>query len=164
MWNKIFAGTLALCFIIMLAFSYISYSWLQSVTNPSEVKANFDLYSTYYWDFLLASTFVLLAAGDVALWITRRAWPLWSLLAYFSIFVLLRTWWLSDLFFDYKRRSGLAQPEFSLSALTGAVLIVAAAIIVFFDQFIILRMSSRMAGADAAELTPGSDEKIELGE
>jgi apolipoprotein N-acyltransferase len=144
MWNKIYLLALAVAVLAMCVLTYFSVSWLQSVTKPTDVVANYNFYSNLYWTILCISSLVLLALANVLLWTTRQARALWITFAYFAGFVLLQTWWLNSLFLDYQKTNNLTETTFSLLGLGGAFLCVVVAVGVFFDQFLVLRMRDKM--------------------
>jgi hypothetical protein len=144
MWIKIYFVAMAVSVLVMAVLAYLSHSWLHSVTKPADVIANFQQYSSYYWTFLIISSLVLMILGNVLLWIKRISWALWMSLAYFSVFVLIQTWLLNSLYLDYQSTNNLSDSTFSFLGLGGAFLCVIAAVGVFFDQFIVLRILDRM--------------------
>lgn len=150
MWNKIYLVALAIAVLMMGVLTYFSYSWLQSVTKPTDVVASFEYYSNFSWTFLFISSVVLLIVANVLLWLSRRAWALWTTLAYFSIFILLQTWWLNGAFLSYQKTNNLTESTFSFLGLGGTALCIIVAIGIFFDQFLVLRMRDRMYGAATA--------------
>jgi hypothetical protein len=154
MWNKIYFLVLAIAVLVMVVLTFFAFTWLQSVTKPVDVAANYDYYSNLYGTFLWLSSLVLLILANVLLWKTRRAWALWTTFLYFAAFVLLQSWWLGGLYLDFKQRNNLAQETFSFSGLIGSVLCVLAAVGIFFDQFLVLRMRDRIFGAAAAAAAP----------
>lgn len=146
MWNKIYLIALAVAVLIMGVLTYFSYNWLQSVTKPADVVANYEYYASFYRTFLFISSLALLILANVMLWFSRQAWALWTTLAYFSVFILLETWWLNNLFLTYQKNSNLTETTFSLMGLGGTFLCVIVAVGIFFDQFLVLRMRDRIHG------------------
>jgi len=149
MWNKIYLVILAVAILAMGVLLYLPYSWLQSVTAPRDVAEHYKFYSNISWVFLLISSLVLLIAGNVVLWMTRRSWALWTSLLYFAVFIIAHTFWLENSFFRYKQASNLESGVISWSPIFGAVLIGLAAIIVFFNQYLVKRMRDKMYPAVA---------------
>jgi hypothetical protein len=140
MWNKIYLIVLAVAVLAMGVSLYFPYSWLQSVTAPKEVAAQYGFYSNISWMFLLISSLVLLIVGNVVLWKTRRSWAMWVSLLYFAIFTIVQKFWLDRVFFNYQQTNNLTESVISFGALFGVLLIVLAAIIVFFDQYLVKRL------------------------
>ena len=122
MWNKIYAVALAVGVLVMVALTYLSYGWLQSVTKPADVVTNFESYSSLYWTVLCISSLVLLVLANVLLWLTRRSWGLWATFAFFAFFVLLQTWWLNNAYLNYQKANNLTESTFSLLGLGGTLL------------------------------------------
>ena len=165
MWNKIYSVILAIAVLAMGVLLAFQYSWLQSKTAPKDVIAQYEFYSNISWLFLLFSLLVLLIAGNVVLWKTGRAWAVWTSLLYFAVFMLAHTFWLENSFFRYKQENTAENSLISWSPLLGVVLIALAAIIVFFNQYLVKRMSNKMlpAAAQPIESLPeesAADEKI----
>ena len=140
MWNKIYLIILAAAILAMGVLLYLPFSWLQSIGAPATVRDNYLYYSNISWMFLLASSLILLIAGNVVLWKTRRSWAMWTALLYFAVFMVAQTFWLDRAFFNYQKTNSLTESVFSFGAISGAVLIVLAAIIVFFNQYLVKRL------------------------
>ncbi len=157
MWNKIYFVVLAAAILAAGVLLYLPYSWLQSITAPKDVAEHYQFYSNISWTFLLVSTLVLLIIGNVLLWLTRRSWAMWATLVYFGSFMIAQTFWLENAFFRYKQTNNFETGLISWSPIYGVVLIVLAAIIVFFDQYLVKRMHDKMypAVAPPIEEMPG---------
>ena len=69
---------------------------------------------------------------------------MWLTYGFFALFVILQTFLLSQSFFHYKADNGLSEGGFSISPFIGVILCIIAGIIVFFDQFLVLRMNEKM--------------------
>ena len=87
---------------------------------------------------------ILLILANVVLWQTRKAWALWTTLLYFVIFIVLHTFWLNKSFIAYQKDNGLLTSSISLTPFIGVGLCLAAAAVVFFNQFLVLRMHEKM--------------------
>lgn len=140
MWNKIFPAILAAALAAAGVLIYLAHSWLQSKTAPKDVAANFLYYSNLSWMFALVASVILLIAANVVLWKTRRSWALWASLLFFAVLTIVHKFWLDRQFFDFQQTNNLTDSQFSFSALTGAILIALAAVIVFFDQYLVKRL------------------------
>jgi len=149
MWNKIYSIILAAAVLAAGVLIYFPYSWLQSKTNPADVQASYLFYSNLSWTFLLISSLILLIAANVVLWKTRRSWAMWVSLLYFAVFTIAQKFWLDGAFFNFQQANRLTESVLSFGALFGAVLIVLAAIIVFFNQYLVKRMHDKMYPAVA---------------
>ncbi len=148
MWNKIYSLALAVFSLLMIAMIFYSNSWLQSVDKPANVALNYDYYSNIGWMLLWISSAILLILANVILWTTRNAWAMWVSLLYFAVFTLLQTFWLGQTYFQYQQKNGLTQNAFTFGSFLGIVLCVMAAIIVFFDQFMIKRLREKTSLAE----------------
>src|SRR5215203_878872 len=94
MWNKIYLAVLAVAFLVMCFFTFYANSWLGSIGSPKDALAGYEYYAGLSSIFLSISAVVLLILANVILWYTRRGWAMWTTLAYFAIFVILRFFWL----------------------------------------------------------------------
>ena len=144
MWNKIYLIALAVLILPIVFLSYYSWSWLQSIGAPQNVVSNYEYWSTLSWSYLWISTVILLIIANVLHWKTHRAWALWATFIYFATFIIVRYFWLNQSFFHYKKANNLWQGEFSIAPLFGVLLCVVAAVIVFFNQFLIKRLQDKM--------------------
>ena len=99
----------------------------------ANVAANFEFYSGFALTFLWISSLVMLILANALLWTNRSIWSLWTTFLYFAVFVLLNIFWLSELFFAYKKANGLTDGAFSLTGIFGAILCVVVGVGVFFD-------------------------------
>lgn len=140
MWNKIYLIILAAAILAMGVLLYLPFSWLQSIGAPAIVRDNYLYYSNISWMFLLVSSLVLLVAGNVVLWKTGRSWAMWTTLLYYAVFMVAQTFWLENSFFRFKQENNFTSGAVSWSPLSGAVLIALAAVIVFFNQYLVKRM------------------------
>jgi hypothetical protein len=140
MWNKIYLTILAATILAMGVLLYLPFSWLQSIGAPATVRDNYLYYSNISWIFLLASSLILLVLGNVVLWKTRGAWAMWTTLLYFAVFMVAQTFWLENSFFRFKQENNFTSGAVSWSPLSGAVLIALAAVIVFFNQYLVKRL------------------------
>jgi hypothetical protein len=144
MWNKIYLIALAVFLCLMAFLTFYSWSWLGSIGSPSAVVENYNYYSGLTWTFLWISSLILLILGNVLLWKAGRAWALWTTLFYFAAFVIVRYFWLDRSFSQYKISANLEQDGFSVAPLFGALICAVAAIIIFFNQYLIKRLHDKM--------------------
>ena len=143
MWNKIYLVILAVAISAMGVLLYLPFSWLQSIGAPATVRDNYFYYSNIGWTFLLISSLILLVAGNVVLWKTRRSWAIWTTLLYYVFFTILHTFWLQQAYFQYQKANNLATEAISFAPFVGVILIVLAAIIVFFNQYLVKRLLNK---------------------
>lgn len=139
MWNKIYLAILAAAVLAMGILLYLPYSWLQSLTAPKDVATNYLFYAGTGWTFLLISSVILLLAANIVLWKTRRSWAMWTSLLYFAVFIVAHKFWLDRAFFDFQKSNNLTESIFTFGAFYGVVLVILAAIIVFFNQYLVKR-------------------------
>ncbi len=143
MWTKIYLLLLAVAAIISGFLTFYSYSWLQSIGSPANVLENYQFFADIGAAFLWISAAVMLITGNLIAFKTRKTWALWTTFAYFAVFIVLQTYWLGQMFFDFKKANNLSAETFSFSLVLAVAFIVLAAIIVFFDQHFIKRLYDR---------------------
>ncbi len=143
MWSKIYLVILAIAIVVMAFFTFYSWSWLQSIGLPAAAVAGYEYHAGLAWPALWVLTIALLVLGDAILWVSGRAWAMWVTFIYFSVFVIIRYFWLDQAFFQFKKTHGLFDGSFSIAPLMAVILVVLMAAIVFFDQFIVLRLRAK---------------------
>lgn len=146
MWNKIYLAVLALAFVVMCFFTFYANSWLGSIGNPKDALAGYHHYAGWSSTILVVSSLILLIIANVILWTTRRAWAIWITFVYFTIFVVLRTFWLEKSRYNFENSDSLF-----FTPIVGVILIIAGGAAVFFNQFLNLRLSERMYPSKTAE-------------
>jgi hypothetical protein len=164
MWNKIYTAALGISFLLMAGLAYYASTWLQSSTKPADVVTNYDYHSNIVWMFLWASSIILLVLGNVVLWTTRNAWAMWATFLYFAFFILLQTLWLDQSFLSYKQNNGLGNGAISFGFFYGILFCVLAAVIVFFNQFIVKRMRDKVSAQTQPVSENQSETKTDLSE
>ena len=143
MWNKLYLILLAAATLTMGILLLLPNSWLGSVTDPRNVALNYTHYAGISWTFLLVSSVFLLIVANGVLLKTGKAWALWTSLLYFAGFMIAQTFWLEQNFFRYQQANNLTDSTFFLGSVYGVALIILAAVIVFFNQYLIKRMQAR---------------------
>ncbi len=142
MWNKIYLGVLAIAVAIMGFFNYYSWSWLQSIGSPEAAIKGYEYHSSLAWLVLWVFAVLLLLLGNSVLWASRKSWALWTTFLYFSVFLIIRNFWLDRAFLDFEsRHAGLE--GLSVAPIIAVSLIILAAIIVFFDNFLVTRLRAK---------------------
>lgn len=144
MWNRIFLLILAVCSAIMAGLTYYAWSWLQSIGAPSATVEGYTFHAGLAWKFVWASSIILLILANFLLARSRRSWAMWATFVYFAAFVVVRYFFLERWFFQYKLNSGLADSRLSWAPFAGAVVVVAAATVVFIDQMLIVRLTEKI--------------------
>lgn len=158
MWNKIYFISLAIAVLVMASLDFYSSSWLQSIGNPVNAVQNYEQFSGIAWLFLWISTLLLLVLANAMYWRTQLSWGLWATFLYFAGFVVVQTFLLDPSFASYKLSSGIGRDTFSVSPFFGVILCVVAAVIVFFDQYLVSRLHKKMYGVAPEEIEPVSEE------
>ena len=158
MWSKIYLAVLGAAVLVMSFFTFYAGSWFGSVDAPGRIIEGYDYYARLGSIFLSISFVLLLVAANIILWNTRRGWAIWTTFAYFTVFVILRAFWLEKLRYSFQ----YPDSAFFTPALVGAGLIIAAGAFVFFNQLLNLRLHERMY--PPAPETPEIDEAAEIEE
>ncbi len=143
MLTKIYLFLLALSTAAMGFFTLYSWSWLNSIASPAGAVVGYEYHASASWPVLWLSASILLILANSILWVSGRLWPMWTTLLYFQIFVLIRAFWLDPALLSFKNDAGIADSTFTIAPILAAVLIIMAAAIVFFDQFLILRLKEK---------------------
>ncbi|CAN5340256.1 hypothetical protein BH10ACI1_BH10ACI1_35910 [soil metagenome] len=144
MLNKIYLLVLAVFFLAMCVLTYMSYSWLESISEPKNVIENYLYYLGIGRKFLFISTFVLLVIANFVLWKERISQFFWITLGYFVIFIFAQTFWLDSSFVKFQEQKLSSAEEFSISPLIGVFLIIAATVFIYFNQFFVNRFHDKM--------------------
>jgi uncharacterized membrane protein len=159
MWTKIFLILFAVAVAAMLVLTYLSHAQLQSIGfAPRDIAAGFLSYAGTYWTALWIFSLALLILANVVLWLNRRAWALWLAFLFFSAFVLIRTWWLNEIYVTYTKDNNLPAESLFGYGILGVLLCIAAAVGIFFNQFLVLRMRDRVHGGDKPAVAEISEE------
>ncbi|HEX8733816.1 MAG TPA: hypothetical protein VF721_00705 [Pyrinomonadaceae bacterium] len=161
MWTKIYLIFFAVAFLTMGVLTYLSYAQLQSIGfAPSIIAGNFLSYAGTYWTVFWIFSLALLILANVVLWLNRRAWALWLTLLFFSIFVLLRTWWLNEVYVNYTKQNNLTAETLFGFGILGVLLCIIAAVGIFFNQFLVLRMRDRIHSVDKTAIAEINEPEI----
>jgi hypothetical protein len=153
MITKIYIGILAVSAGLMAFFTFYSWSWLQSIGMPSTAVDGYLYHDSFGWIVLAFSTVILLLIGNAILWSSRRGWALWSTHIYFTVFIIIRYFWLDQALMQFKKANGLSDGGFSIGPLLGAILVVVAAAVVFCNQFMVVQLHRQMY-PPAVEIDP----------
>ena len=145
MWTKIYFVLFAAALAAMCVLTFLCYWQLQSNGfAPKVIEESFLSYRNIFWQFLWISSLILLAGANVLLWLQRRAWAVWTTFFFFAVFVLVQSWWLGGMYFQFAKENNLTENNFSFSGILGAMLCAAVAVGAFFDHFLVLRMRDRV--------------------
>lgn len=160
MLNKTFLAAFAAAVVAMSVLIFYAHQQIQSIGfKPEVIAENFLAANSLSWKFLWFSAIALLILANVVLWTTRRSWAMWSTLGYFAVFAIVETWWLGGLFSEFGRQNSLSS-SFGYMIGTyvfGAVLCILAAVIVFFNQFLVVRLIERIRPPAGVETLPTTD-------
>ncbi len=144
MLTKLYFGTLAIAAVIVGALCFYANSWLSSIGDPSAAYAAFTYYLGLSWNALWITTAVLLILSNIVFWRSRGALTMWATFAYFTLFILLRYFWLESAAAAFRGAKLGTEGGFNLSIFLGVILIFLFAVIVFFNQYLGLRLYERM--------------------
>lgn len=143
MFSKIYLAVLAATIAVMTFFTYYSWSWLQSIGQPAAAVAGYEYHSNLAWITLWITSIILLLLGNAVLWTTRSAWALWLTFILFSVFVVAKLFWLKIAFVDFQMRTESAGSGTLTGPFLAVLLIVIMAAIVFFNQFLVVRLLAK---------------------
>lgn len=129
---------------MMIVLNYFGYDWLRSIGSPKTALDQHAFYSAAAWTFLWVSAAVLLAIANVILWTYRLAWAMWATLAYFIVFLALRYFWLDRVAASFLAENRLTDGGAAIGSFFTVVLAALAVAIVYFNQYLVLRMNDRM--------------------
>lgn len=149
MWTKIYIGVLAAAILVTGFFTFYSHSWLGSVGKPETVVGSYEYFSNLAWSAIWIFTIILLVTANFVLWHTRKIWAMWTTFGFFAIFVLLQTFWLAGIFTDYKVTNNLSESSVFFTPFLGIIFCFLIAVIVYFNQFLLLRVSEKTRGTAA---------------
>ena len=144
MLSKIYLGLLAVALIVMGGLTYLCYSWLQSIGNPASIVENYTSYGGLSWTALWICFLALIVVANILMWKDRKSWGLWTSLLFFVVFIIVQTFWLDKSFFAFMKTNNLTESSYFLKPFLGVTVSAIAAIGVFFNQFIVLRMRDKM--------------------
>lgn len=144
MLTKIYIGLLAAAVCVTGFFTYYSWSWLQSIGRPTVAVEGYNYHDGLGWSVMVVSSIILLIIANAILWTRRSGWAMWATFGYFAVFTLLRYFWLDQALFQFKKANGMWDGSFSVGPLFGVILVIAAGVFVFFDQFAVVRLNRKM--------------------
>ena len=144
MLSKIYLAILVLSLVAMGFFVFYSWSWLQSIGLPAAASQGYEYHAGLAWPLLWITTIALLGLANAILWATNRSWAMWVTFVYFTAMVVLRFFWLEQAYFAFRKTNNLFDGSFALGPFVAVIMIVVMAAIVFFDQFIIVRLRQKM--------------------
>lgn len=159
MLNRIFIAAIAIAFVAVGFLEFYGYTWLASIGDPRAAYEGFRYYQSAGWAALWLSAAVLLAIANVILWSSRRAWAMWAAFGYFAFFIVIRFFATGRAGASFYRTIDPSAPGVDLSPFLGVALVALAAAIVYFDQYLVLRLLDRMY--PPAEAEPAIDGETE---
>lgn len=151
MWNKIYLVALGLSIALMAFFTYYSFSWLESIGLPAAAVEGYEYHSGLACSVLIFTGIALLMLANGVLWATQRAWAMWATFAYVAVFVIVRYFWLGEAYFRFRKTNGMFDGSFSLGPVMGVILVVAAGVLIFANQFGSVRLYRKLYPATAVE-------------
>lgn len=159
MWSKIYLALLAVSVLLMSFFCFYAWSWLQSIGDPRAASAGYEYHIGLAWPLLWISSILLLVLGNAVLWTTRRSWAMWTAFIYIAVFMLLRFFWLDRSHAAFLESHSLAPATLNFGPVFAAIMIVVLAAVVFFDQFLVLRLHERMYPPPVPDEAPTPEEE-----
>lgn len=143
MFSKIYLAALGVSVAVVSFFTYYSWSWLQSIGQPAAAIAGYEYHSNLAWITLLITSVVLLLLANAVLWTTRSAWAMWVTFIFFSFFAVAKFFWLKFVFIDFQMRTAPSGTGVLRGPFLAVLLIVIMAAIVFFNQFIVIKLRAK---------------------
>jgi surface polysaccharide O-acyltransferase-like enzyme len=144
MWNRIYLLALAVLVLPMLFFSYYAHSWLQSIGSPAAAIEGYLYHADLGWTFLWISSAVLLILSNAVLVKDRRSWAMWLTFSYFAVFLVVRYFWHGRSAIQYRVDHGLPDGGLSWEPVFAVILCAAGGALVYFDQYLVLRLNEKM--------------------
>lgn len=135
---------------IVFFFSYYAWSWLQSIGSPDAAIAGFEYHHRLAESAIWLSTLVLIGVANGVMWLTGRVWAMWVTFFYFVATKFGVAFWLENAHAAFLanisgRSNGIVSSlllNVILSGLVGAV--------IFFDQYIVIRLREKTFGNDGS--------------
>lgn len=159
MLNKVYLIVFAVFVLPMAFLTYYAGTWLGSIGAPVKAAESYFYFTSFGWTLLWGSFFVLLILANIILWSSRKAWAIWLSFLYFAFFIFLRYWYLEGSYLDFARRNGFTDSNFSTGPLVAMILVVGIGALVFFDQFVVLRLNEKMHPLPK-EIETGDDSNV----
>ncbi len=158
MWSKIFLGLFAVSVFVVSFFSFYAWSWLQSIGDPRAASAGYEYHMGIAWPLLWISAVLLLLLGNAVLWTVRRSWAMWVTFVFLALFIVIRFFWLDRSHTAFLDANNLTSPSLNFGPVFAAVMIVVLAAVVFFNQFLVVRLHERMYPPTVPEEPPAQEE------
>ena len=151
MFTKIYLGLFAIAVLVMGVLTFLCYSWLQSIGDPMVVVQNYKNYAGISWTALWIAFVTLLVFANVLLWKDGRSWALWTSVLFFIAFLVVQTFWLEKLFFEFQKVNRFNESSYFLKPFLGVTIGAMSAVGVLFTQCIAVRMRNKIYGNNVQE-------------
>ncbi len=151
MLRNIYLAVLALSAAVCGFFIYYGQTWLASIGDPQTAYDGFAYHHALGGAALWIASGLLLLLANIILLTTRSAWAMWTTFAFFAVFTLIRYFWTGPAGFAFHQSFDPNAATYNFSVFLGVFLIVGAAVVVFFDQFLIVRILQKMYGTEPEE-------------
>lgn len=151
MLRNIYLAVLALSAAVCAFFIYYGQTWLASIGDPRTAYEGFEYHHSLAGMALWIAAGVLLLLANIILLTTRSAWAMWTTFAFFAVFTLVRYFWTGPAGFAFHKSFDPAAATYNFSVFLGVFLIIGAALVVYFDQFVVVRLLRKMYGAPEEE-------------
>ena len=162
MWSKIYLVVLAIAVIVMAFFTYYSWSWLQSISDPQGAWESFNYNKRTGVYMLVASTGLLLLIANVVLWVSRSAWAMWTSYIYFTVFVILLLVLMHLLGVQFCEKNVVCvSPSRAIGPMLAVFGILVLGVLVFFNQFFIIKLHAKMYSRNEVSKTDSDEERDE---
>ena len=151
MLRYIYLAVLALSAAVCAFFIYYGQTWLASIGDPKTASQGFEYHHSLGGIVLWIAAGVLLLIANIILLTGRSAWAMWTTFGFFAVFTLIRYFWTGPAGFAFHKSFDPTAATYDFSVFLGVFLIVGAAIVVFSDQFLIVRLLKRIYGDEKDE-------------
>ncbi len=157
MWNKVYLALLGLSVIAVGFFVYYSWTWLQSIGDPRAAIAGFEYHSGISSTLLWITTFILLIAANFSFAKTGKPWALWITFVFFSVFVLIKFFWLSLSENTFRIENDLAQGNSLIGPIFAVLLCAGLGILIFANHLLAVRILDRIYPKPESDLSSADE-------
>lgn len=152
MWSKLYFGLIGLSLVVMAFFTFYAWSWLQSIGAPQTAVEGYTYHAGLSWPVLWITACIMLLIANAVLWTAARSWAMWTTLVYFAIGVIVKYFWLERAAASFRTGNGLTPESLSLGPLLAVAIIAVAAVVVFFNYFLVFKLYQKTFPAQSTDV------------
>ena len=157
MWNKVYLALLGLSVIVVGFFVYYSWTWLQSIGDPRAAVAGFEFHSGISSTLLWIATLILLIAANFSFAKTGKPWALWITFVFFSVFFLIKFFWLSLSENTFRTDNNLASSGSLIGPIFAVLLCAGFGILIFANHLLAVRIHERIYPKPESDVPPSQE-------